>query len=148
MLALSCAVENGDAHLKNFSMIYENPEGVVRLAPAYDIVSTTAYQPRDVLALTLNGSKGFPDRETLVSFGRTACGLTPRAIAIALDDVATGVTSATAEMRQASRRTKNIARTAEGLIAIFERGLRRLEPKNDKKARAGNHGAGPRQGQR
>ena len=126
MLALSCAVENGDAHLKNFSMIYENPEGAVRLAPAYDIVSTTAYQARDVLALTLNDSKSFPDRAGLVSFGRTACGLTPKEITAALDHVASGVTAAISEIRKAGRQTKNFTATAEKLTAIFERGLRRL----------------------
>ncbi len=127
-LTLSCAVENGDAHLKNFSMIYENPEGAVRLAPAYDIVSTTAYQPRDVLALTLNGSKSFPDRTTLMSFGKMACGLTPKEATTALDDVSTGVTAAIAEIRRAARVTKNFAATAEKLTTIFERGLNRLAP--------------------
>jgi serine/threonine-protein kinase HipA len=31
-VALCCAIENGDAHLKNFSIVYENPESTVRLA--------------------------------------------------------------------------------------------------------------------
>ena len=148
MLALSCAVENGDAHLKNFSMIYENPESAVHLAPAYDIVSTTAYQPRDVLALTLNGSKSFPDRATLVSYGRTACGLTPKEVTAALDCVSSGVTAAIAEMRKAARETRNFAAAAEKLTTIFERGLRRLTPVESEKARADKHGVGPRQKQR
>lgn len=148
MLALSCAVENGDAHLKNFSMIYENPEGTVRLAPAYDVVSTTAYQARDVLALTLNGSKSFPDRESLMSFGRTACGLTARDVTNALDAVETGITAAIAEMRRTARKKKDFASTAEKLTAIFERGLARLAPADRKKARAGIHGTGPRRRQR
>jgi serine/threonine-protein kinase HipA len=127
-LSLSCAVENGDAHLKNFSMIYENPEGAVRLAPAYDIVSTTAYQPRDVLALTLNGSKSFPGRAALMAFGRMACGLTAKEVATALDDVSRGVTAAIAEIGKAARTTKNFAATAEKLTTIFVRGLNRLAP--------------------
>ena len=148
MVTLSCAVENGDAHLKNFSMIYENPEGTVRLAPAYDVVSTTAYQPRDVLALTLNESKSFPDRETLVSFGRTACGLAPRDITVAIEAVSRGVTAAIAEIGEARRESKDFAAAGEKLETIFERGLRRLAPLISKKTRAGVHGAGPRRGQR
>ena len=62
IIAISCAVENGDAHLKNFAVLYEDAEQAVRLAPAYDIVSTTPYQPKAVLALTLLASKAFPDR--------------------------------------------------------------------------------------
>jgi serine/threonine-protein kinase HipA len=72
---LCCAVENGDAHLKNFAVLYEHPEGQVRLAPVYDIIATTPYYARDVLALTLGGSKAFPDRARLSDFGRRACGL-------------------------------------------------------------------------
>lgn len=127
ILALSCAVENGDAHLKNFSMIYENPEGTVRLAPAYDIVSTTAYQPRDVLALTLNGTKSFPDRASLMSFGKTACELTQKGANAALENVSTGVTSAIAEIRKAARESKSFASAAETLTKIFERGRSRLQ---------------------
>jgi serine/threonine-protein kinase HipA len=127
MVALSCAVENGDAHLKNFSMIYDTPEGIVRLAPAYDIVSTTAYQPRDVLALTLNGAKSFPDRATLMSFGRTACGLPPKDVSAALECVSTGVTAAIAEIRKAAGEAKSLASAAETLIRIFDRGRSRLE---------------------
>src|SRR5262249_14063622 len=59
MIAYCCAIENGDAHLKNFAVLYEHPESEVRLAPAYDIVSTTPYMPRDTLALTLAGTKTF-----------------------------------------------------------------------------------------
>ena len=57
-VVLSCIVGNGDAHLKNFGVLYDDPhEGTVRLAPAYDIINTTAYLPDDGLALLLNGSK-------------------------------------------------------------------------------------------
>jgi serine/threonine-protein kinase HipA len=59
-VVLSCMLGNGDAHLKNFGVLYDDPhEGTVRLAPAYDIINTTAYIPEDGLALLLNGSKSF-----------------------------------------------------------------------------------------
>jgi serine/threonine-protein kinase HipA len=58
IVALSCIVGNGDAHLKNFGLLYTDPLGAdARLSPAYDIVNTTAYIPEDSLALTLAGSK-------------------------------------------------------------------------------------------
>lgn len=47
---------NGDAHHKNWSLIY--PDGVhAELSPAYDLVSTIQYQSEDRLALNLGGSK-------------------------------------------------------------------------------------------
>lgn len=51
---------NGDAHLKNWSLIY--PDGnAARLAPAYDLVSTIHYMPDDQLALTFARSKQWKD---------------------------------------------------------------------------------------
>lgn len=58
IVALSCIVGNGDAHLKNFGVLYRDPLGAdAGLAPAYDIVNTTAYIKEDSLALSLAGSK-------------------------------------------------------------------------------------------
>jgi serine/threonine-protein kinase HipA len=65
-VALSCAVRNGDAHLKNFGVVYTHPAaGDVRLAPAYDIVNTTMYLPNDSLALKLGAGKAFAGRAAL-----------------------------------------------------------------------------------
>lgn len=76
IVALSCIVGNGDAHLKNFGLLYTDPtQRDARLAPAYDIVNTTAYIPEDVLALSLNGSKSlFASRQGLLDFAQT-CGI-------------------------------------------------------------------------
>lgn len=43
-LAFSCVIGNGDAHLKNWSLLYEDPRRPV-LSPAYDLVSTAIYRP-------------------------------------------------------------------------------------------------------
>ncbi|UIP31116.1 type II toxin-antitoxin system HipA family toxin [Stutzerimonas kunmingensis] len=74
MVSLSCIVGNGDAHLKNFGLLYSDPtQRDARLAPAYDIVNTTAYIPEDVLALDLVGNKSlFASRQGLLEFAK-AC---------------------------------------------------------------------------
>jgi len=76
-VALSCMVGNGDAHLKNFGLLYSYPgANDARLAPCYDIVCTTCYIPEDSLALTLAGSKSlFRARADILEFGQRACGL-------------------------------------------------------------------------
>lgn len=72
-VALSCIVGNGDAHLKNYGLLYSEPtQRDARLAPAYDIVNTTAYIPEDVLALNLAGNKSmFASRQGLLEFAQT-----------------------------------------------------------------------------
>lgn len=72
MVALSCVVGNGDAHLKNFGLLYTDPTtSDCRLAPAFDVVNTTAYIPEDVLALDLCGQKSFfAPRQGLLDFAK------------------------------------------------------------------------------
>ena len=125
MLAVSCAVENGDAHLKNFAVIYSDPESDIRLAPAYDIVATTLYQPRDTLALSLGGSKQFPDRKALVDFGRRTCDLQAARVATLLDQVVEGVLRAVSAIQEYAKERPDFALTADRLQAVFHRGMKR-----------------------
>ena len=80
MVALSCVVGNGDAHLKNFGLLYTDPTTTdCRLAPAFDLVNTTAYIPEDVLALDLCGQKSFfAARKGLLDFAKVCHVADPR----------------------------------------------------------------------
>ena len=49
---------NGDAHLKNWSLVYPDRR-TARLSPLYDTVFTRAFIPNDALALSLAGEKQF-----------------------------------------------------------------------------------------
>lgn len=73
LLVLSAVVGNGDAHKKNFAVIYKDikcPE-TIRLSPAYDIVSTLPYLKHDTPALKMNGhKKSFPKKKDLARFGK------------------------------------------------------------------------------
>lgn len=122
----SCAIENGDAHLKNFSVLYGNPEGQIEFAPAYDIISTTPYLPKDTLALTLEGAKRFPDRQQLIKFARHVTGMTERAARQLLDQAAHGVSVAMSETRKYARRYPDSNKFAERMLATMTRGLERL----------------------
>src|SRR6185312_1025153 len=48
-VAFSVMVHNGDGHLKNFGLLYEHPgdRRSVRLAPLYDVVTTSLYGATD-----------------------------------------------------------------------------------------------------
>ncbi|MEA3469923.1 MAG: type II toxin-antitoxin system HipA family toxin [Thermodesulfobacteriota bacterium] len=73
LIVLSVVVGNGDAHKKNFSVIYDDikrPE-TIRLSPAYDIVSTLPYLENDTPALKMNGhKKTFPGKAEMNRFGK------------------------------------------------------------------------------
>ena len=57
-LVVNILIGNGDAHLKNWSVMYKD-KVTPQLAPAYDLVSTIHYVPNDSLALNLGGEKRF-----------------------------------------------------------------------------------------
>lgn len=68
---LNFLLGNGDAHLKNFSML-ESADGGLRLSPAYDIVCSKAVIPRESdCALTLNGKQNKIDRGDFDRFAAT-----------------------------------------------------------------------------
>jgi serine/threonine-protein kinase HipA len=90
-LALSCALKNGDAHLKNFGVLYANTDSAVRLAPIYDLVTTTVYKSADILALTLGGTKRWPSAKALMGFARSHCNMGEGQARQLLAQVAQGV---------------------------------------------------------
>lgn len=91
-LVLSCMIRNGDAHLKNFGVLYERPGQPVRLAPVYDMVTTVAYIPRDVPALSLAGTKKWWPRKILEKFALAHLALPVGKIGQIFAEVAEGVT--------------------------------------------------------
>src|SRR5579863_1826461 len=91
LIALNCAVRNGDAHLKNFGIVYDDVQGEARLAPVYDVVTTTVYLPKDSMALTLNGSTRWPTAKELQKLGETRGGGTPAKIRQALERIADAI---------------------------------------------------------
>lgn len=84
-VCLSVMVRNGDAHLKNFGVIYTHPGAreTVQLAPVFDVTTTTVYEnynPKSgrslvdrTLAIKMNKVKTYPDRQQLIEFGRQHC---------------------------------------------------------------------------
>jgi len=88
-VAFSVMVRNGDAHLKNFGLLYRSPEDAW-LAPMFDVVTTSIYKYTQspggpeledrTLALKLfagkHQTKAYPTPEELQDFGRRICGVT------------------------------------------------------------------------
>lgn len=61
---LNMVLGNGDAHAKNFSLLHD-ASGAVRLAPAYDLMSTAFYPQADVRpGMYVNGKRSIHDITT------------------------------------------------------------------------------------
>ncbi len=70
-MAFIVLISDGDAHFKNWSLIYRDPH-VPTLSPAYDLVSTATYRAGDIpedLGLKFGGSRRF-ERVSLATFER------------------------------------------------------------------------------
>jgi serine/threonine-protein kinase HipA len=93
-LVLSVMVRNGDAHLKNFGVLYPLPAGIVRLAPAYDVVTTTVYFTKDVPALSLAGTKKWWPKKMLEGFAVAHLNLPFDKISDIFNETAEAVTGA------------------------------------------------------
>lgn len=90
-LVLSSMVKNGDAHLKNFGVLYSSAKGKVALAPVYDIVTTVAYLNHDVPALSLAGTKKWWPRKVLEQFAIAYLSMTASEIAETIERLANAV---------------------------------------------------------
>ena len=122
-LTLSCIVRNGDAHLKNFGVLYTASNKPVRLAPAFDIVSTTAYIKKDTLALTLDGSKRFPAAKKLIAFAKMHCNLQPAKAKLIIEEVADAVAETVAGLRQHTLDFADFKSVGEAMLSEWKEGL-------------------------
>jgi serine/threonine-protein kinase HipA len=122
LFVLNCAIRNGDAHLKNFGITYETVLGETRLAPVYDLVTTHAYLPQDSMALTLNGTTSWPDRQKLIALGHTRADLSNREIETILEGTADAIADVTPRMQKYFR--KSPLAIGERMIAAWEEGIK------------------------
>ena len=135
---VSCIVQNGDAHLKNFGVLYASAKAPVSLAPTYDIVSTKLYIPSDTLALTLGGSKRFPNARKLLDFGRLHCGLTSEQVAQTLERVADAVSATRIQVSQYMRDRSEFKEIGQRLIHCWDTGLKLSLPPSKVVAKDGS----------
>jgi serine/threonine-protein kinase HipA len=122
LITLNCALRNGDAHLKNFGIVYDDVLGEARLAPVYDLVTTAVYLPKDSMALTLNGSTRWPTAKELQRLGETRAGGTPAQIRNILDRIAEAMHSTSTEVRVYIKEHPDFADIGERLLHEWGKG--------------------------
>ena len=124
LIALNCALRNGDAHLKNFGIVYDDVQGEARLAPAYDLVTTSVYLAKDSLALTLNGSTHWPTARELRRLGETRTGGAPARIRGMLERIGEAMRETAAEVRQYIGEHPEFAQIGKRMIEEWESGAK------------------------
>ncbi len=129
MLVLSVMVRNGDAHLKNFGVLYPSPSAQVTLAPVYDVITTTAYIRQDVPALLLAGAKKWWPRKMLEQFAITHLLLPVKTIGEIIEGVADAVMQTRLLIPKYSDDHPEFREIGSRMTAIWEDGVRSLSDK-------------------
>jgi serine/threonine-protein kinase HipA len=123
LFVLNCAIRNGDAHLKNFGIVYSDVEGAAHLAPVYDLITTTAYIPADVMALTLEGSKKWPDRRALIRLGQTRADLGATLISRIFEQTADAISDVSSEAGKHFKKKSKYPRVGERILSAWQLGV-------------------------
>jgi serine/threonine-protein kinase HipA len=122
LIALNCALRNGDAHLKNFGIVYDDVQGEARLAPVYDLVTTSVYVPKDSLALTLNGTTKWPSAKDLRKFGETRMAGAPAKVREIAGRINEAIQETATEVRSYMTQHPEFADIGERMLQEWEKG--------------------------
>jgi serine/threonine-protein kinase HipA len=74
-IVMNHLLQNGDAHLKNYGILYDTNHTDAYLAPIYDVISTTVYIKNDIPALNLGNAKLWWKEKTYKLFAKQSCNL-------------------------------------------------------------------------
>lgn len=72
-VVMNYLLKNGDAHLKNFGLLFRDDFSQIWLSPSYDIVSSVVYIFKDKPALNMFGKKVWYSKKELIEFGVKSC---------------------------------------------------------------------------
>ena len=123
LIVINCALRNGDAHLKNFGIVYDDVQGEARLAPVYDLVTTSVYLPKDSLALTLNGTTRWPSTKELRRLGETRMSGSPARVTGILECVADAMATTSTSLRTYINDHQEFEEIGERMLQQWEKGI-------------------------
>jgi len=122
LIVLTCALRNGDARLKNFGIVYDKVQEQARLAPIYDVVTTTVYMAKDNMALTLNGTTRWPAAQALQRVGETRPQSTPSRIKMLFEQIAEALSDTAEELRKYVTEHPEFKDVGEAMLQEWETG--------------------------
>jgi len=122
LIALNCALRNGDAHLKNFGIVYDDVLGQARLAPVYDLITTSVYLPHDSLALALNGTTQWPDNKALRRLGEIRMHGTPSRVRQIFERISDAMARTEVDLRSYIKQHREFADIGERMLKEWANG--------------------------
>ena len=123
LIALNCALRNGDAHLKNFGIVYDDVQGEARLAPVYDLVTTSVYLPKDSMALTLNGTTKWANAKELRRLGETRMGASPARVREILERIHGAIAGTSPELHAYIKDHREFEDIGNRMLHEWEQGI-------------------------
>ena len=123
LIVINCTLRNGDAHLKNFGIVYDDVQGEARLAPVYDLVTTSVYLPKDSMALTLNGTTKWACTKDLQRLGETRIGATPARVREILERINAAIADTSQELRAYVRDHPEFEDIGNRMLHEWEQGV-------------------------
>jgi serine/threonine-protein kinase HipA len=123
LIAVNCALHNGDAHLKNFGIVYDDVQGEARLAPVYDLVTTSVYLPKDSMALTLNGTTKWASAKELQRLGETRLGAAPARIREILERIDAAIAATATEIQAYIKEHAEFTEIGNRMLQQWEQGV-------------------------
>jgi serine/threonine-protein kinase HipA len=124
LIALNAAIRNGDAHLKNFGILYDDVLGEAHLAPVYDLVTTTVYLPKDRMALTMAGSTEWPTAKKLILFGEQRGLGSKRTFTKIFERIADGLSETAKDVAEYGKERPEFAAIASRMVEEWQTGIR------------------------
>jgi serine/threonine-protein kinase HipA len=123
LIVINCALRNGDEHLKNFGIVYDDVQGEARLAPVYDLVTTSVYLPKDSMALTLNGASKWASAKELQRLGETRMGGTPARVREILERIVAAMADTANELRTYIKGHPEFEEIGNRMLQQWEQGI-------------------------
>jgi serine/threonine-protein kinase HipA len=120
MVALNYMLKNGDAHLKNFGLLYNRDFTQIELAPAYDIVTTTAYIYKDKPALNMFGKKVWFNKNEILEFGQKYCMLKHKDALTLYQECQDALTEVAKELREYITHNPHFKKVGELMLQAWE----------------------------
>ena len=132
LTVINALVRNGDAHLKNFAVIYERAVEAA-LALPYDITTTQAYASlrNDIPALMMNNTRRWPARKELVRFGKGPCRLRGVTCEEIIENVTGAVSNVGMTIPDVIRSCPGSETVCSAMVSCWNDAIKSLDSKKD-----------------
>ncbi len=127
MIIMSYLLKNGDAHLKNFGILYSPNRQRRFLAPAYDVINTIIYLPKDKPALNLAGKKVWHNKKSLIEFGVTSCLLTIKEVQTIMHESIEAVKKTILDIQKYIDKNRDFKEFGERFIKIVNFSIKNID---------------------